>query len=219
MLKPRLAPMPTLAPLTPPDSPCAPWVVSDAAVMLASPPPRATVPRSRAEVLRLARSIATEPATPKVALLPLAPDFELACVLPWLSPPTLVSLAASVNPVALTVVPAPTSALLTMSALFKATAAPMLAPLPPAALPSALAEASVLADELRLTLPVLEVTLTPYKEASEVVSAMLTATPAATLIEVELPLLSLALASGVALSVGLEPPPPLAAAAPSALAR
>src|ERR1700730_18739571 len=218
MLKPRLAPMPTLAPLTPPDSPCAPWVVSDAAVMLASPPPRATVPRSRAEVLRLARSIATEPATPKVALLPLAPDFELACVLPWLSPPTLVSLAASVNPVALTVVPAPPSALLTMSALFNATAAPMLAPLTPAALPSALAEASVLADELSVTEPP-ELTVTPLSEASEVVSAMLMATPAATLIEVELPLLSLALASGVALSVGVGPPPPLAAAAPAALAR
>src|ERR1700687_5948029 len=81
--------------------------------------------------------------------------------------------------------------------------------------PSALAVALVVPFELSVN--VLALTVTPVAiEVSALVLAMLTAMPAATLMGTEAPLLSVALAGGVALSLCPESPLPLAAAAPSA---
>jgi hypothetical protein len=73
---------------------------------------------------------------------------------------------------------------------------------------------------VELSVNVLALTVTPVgTEVSALVLAMLTAMPAATLMGTEAPLLLVALAGGVGLSLCPESPPPLAAAAPSAVLR
>src|ERR1700687_4709384 len=200
------APIPNLAPVAPPERAWAPSLKSALAVIVtsAAAPLIATVPRSRAEVLRLTRSIAAEPATPSPPPA-VAPDADFACSLPCVA-------ALRVSAPALAV-PA-TSALLVASTLLTATAAPMPTVVEPELEPSALAVALVV--PLELSVKVLALTVTPV--ASEV-SALLLAMLAATLMGTEAPLLSVALAGGVGLSPCAESPPPLAAAAPSAVLR
>src|SRR6202158_3128436 len=84
--------------------------------------------------------------------------------------------------------------------------------------PSALAVALVVPVELNVK--VLALTVTPVAiEVSAPVLAMLTAMPAATLIGTEAPLLSVALAGGVGLSLAPESPLPVGGGAPSAVLR
>src|ERR1700687_625104 len=204
------APIPNLAPVAPPERAWAPSLKSALALMVTSAvaPLIATVPRSRAEVLSVTRSIAAEPATPSPPPA-VAPDFDFACSLPRVA-------AVNVSEDALAV--PPTSAWFVASTLFTATAAPMPSVVEPELDPSALAVAFVVPFELSVN--VLALTVTPVgTELSALVLAMLTAMPAATLIGTEAPLLSVALAGGVGLSLAPESPLPLAAAAPSAVLR
>ena len=126
--------------------------VSDAAVIVASPPDSATVPSTPARVVWFKIVIANEPATD--TLPPPAPATDCAPNVAVWSAPSMATVAAAVKSCAVIVTVAGTTARFVTFASVIATAAPMVASDPCDAAPFADVDASAFVAEVRETEPV-----------------------------------------------------------------